>query len=212
MSIKTLQTKTAAVRGILRDFARAHEVGGTEAEARTLHEAAKVLRKTAVFAGKENLKMKSARLSAEHRFILDCAGIMKERDTGGRAALEARYEEFYGYIESLGRSLADFAAEYEGPDKIEEYVELFRVGFAPDSYFSSPLELVENAFYECGETVQEMNEVIISDEPDMPETDDGRIMEAFRAGVEAGLTAGEGGKDKAKIKSRMTALKGGTED
>jgi hypothetical protein len=182
------QRKLVLVRGTLSGLARV-VYQDKKAEASTLYGAAGILQKTIALSRKGYLKMKSAKLSAEHQFILDCARIMEERDKGGRSAHEARYEEFYGYIETLGRRLAALVAEYDNPGRIKGYVELFKIGFSPDSRVSSPLDFWENTFYECGETVQEVNEVIIPDESHMPETDEERILEAFRAGVATGLAA-----------------------
>jgi hypothetical protein len=133
--------------------------------------------------------MESAKLRAEHQFILDCARIIEERNIGGRFDHKARYKELYGHVETLGRNLAAFVVEHDNPDKIKGYVELFAIGLSPDAYIESPLDFIEREFYECGESVQEVTEVIIPDNIDIPETDDARIMEAFRAGVEAGLTS-----------------------
>jgi hypothetical protein len=50
-----------------------------------------------------------------------------------------------------------------------------------------PLTYEEGTFYCCGETVQEVNEIIVPDDADLPETDDEEILKAFRYGIEAGL-------------------------
>jgi hypothetical protein len=193
---KASQAKLILVRSILNDFARV-VYRDKKSEAGTLYSAAGILQKTIATVRKEYLEMKSAKLSAEHQFILDCAGIMKGRDAGGRSDHEARYEEFYEHIEALGRSLAALVAKYDSPDRLEEYIELFTIGFAPDKCVNSSLEFLEKAFYECGETVQEVNGVMIPDESHMPEPDEERIMEAFRAGVEAALM-GSAGEDSGR--------------
>ena len=127
--------------------------------------------------------MKSAKLSAEHQFILDCAGILEECDKGGLPELEARYEEFYGHVETLGRNLAEFLDDNLGVYEIKGSLEeLFKIGLASDRFIASPLNDLERPFYGCGQAVQKVVEIIIPDNSNMPEPDDEKIKAAFRNG------------------------------
>ena len=86
--------------------------------------------------------MKTAILSAEHQFILDCAGLLNTRDGEfGDTRIEARYEEFYGHIRAMGRNLAGLLIEspgFSGADwianSVGHFTGLFMDGVAPDRF------------------------------------------------------------------------------